>query len=265
MKKDYLLPSPILSEYIDRYWTWESNNNESIILPHIFPGTGVEFMFHYKDSFKNFPKSHILCPRNNSEYVLEQNGSIGFISVRFKSWAFPYFSKIPTDQLVNQVIDAHEIWPVKGKKVEEEIGSAANFYERTVILNTFFESLLKKDINQNLDIDWAINCLYYNYNNININELISETEMSTRSFQRKFKSSVGISAKAFQKITRFQTIYKRSLLHKKYPSIDSILKAGYYDQAHFNKDVNSLTGSNPTAVISDINFLAHFYNTSIHK
>lgn len=265
IEKGFTLPSPILREFIDRYWFWENKEEGSVNLPKIYPGTGIELLFHYKMPFIDFPTSHTLCPRGKGHYKLSNADPIGFISIRFKSWAFPYFSNIPVDEIINRKITANNLWPVTGRIVEEKIKSATSFVERTEVLNMFFENLLTKDIKQSPEIDWAINYIYYNYNDVNINQVINDTNLSPRSFQRKFKRSVGINAKGFQKISRFQTILKNSLLDKTYPSLDSILKAGYYDQAHFNKDFNSLTGYNPTSIITKSNFLAHFYNTSINQ
>ncbi len=84
MVKGYSVPSIMLSEYIDRYWFWESDIKEKVILPTIYPGSGTELIFHYKEPFKDYPNSHILCPRNIDKYDLKQNNSLGFISVRFK-------------------------------------------------------------------------------------------------------------------------------------------------------------------------------------
>lgn len=263
MVKGHSLPSSILSEYIDRYWFWESENNESITLPQIYPGSGVELIFHYREPFIDYPNSHILCPRNMDKYNLKQDHPIGFISVRFKSWSFPYFTNIPTDKLIDQVVEIKDIWPHMGSCVEEELSCKTNFKDRTAVLNNFFETLLFNNNKSFTDIDWAINYIYYNYNSINIKNLISDTNISSRTFQRRFKSSTGVSAKRFHKISRFQTILKKSLLSRSYPTVGEILSAGYFDQAHFNKDFNSLTGKNPIQIISDKNFLAHFYNTSI--
>lgn len=265
MKKGFILPSNILSEYIDRYWYWETESGEQVSLPEIYPATGTEFIFHYNYPFKGFPKSHILCPRGKGQYNLKQNGSTGFISVRFKSWAFQYFSKTPTDIVIDKIIDAESLWSKKGKQLEEQIYSSSNLQERVNYLNIFFENQLINDLNQNLEIDWTINHIYYNYNkNLKIADIISDTNLSTRTFQRRFKCSTGINAKCFMKISRFQTLLKKSLISKTYPTIDILLSNGYYDQSHFNKDFNELTGCNPTTIISKSNYLTHFYNTSFN-
>lgn len=265
MKKGYTLPSPLLREYIDRYWFWESDIDETIKLPVIYPGTGIEVMFHYKTPFTGYGNSHILCPRVPNSYTINSSNPVGFISVRFKSWAFNYFSEIPADKLINSNVASADLWPGALDSIEEKIIRATDFIERTEILNTFFESILKKTRNRYRDIDWAINYIYYNHSSININEVINDTTISSRTFQRKFREATGVSAKQFQKIARFEKILKTSLLSRTYPGINRILSAGYYDQAHFNKDFRSLTGYNPTEIISDPNYLANFYNTSISE
>lgn len=262
MIKGFYIPSPKIIKYIDRYWFWESEINEVVTLPKIVPATGTEFIFHYNNPFKDYPDSHILCSREKGHYNFKQNGRIGFISVRFKSWAFKYFSKVPTYHISNMALSASDIWGNNGKILEEKVSLSSNNLERVEILNNFFEEIVENGFKVNPGIDWAVDYIYYNLNQLSINDVIYRSNLSSRTFQRNFKESVGISAKHFHKVSRFQTILKSSLLNNSLPTIDDILEIGYFDQSHFNKDFKLLTGENPTSLIRYTN-MAHFYNKSL--
>lgn len=262
MRKGFVLPSLELRPYIDRYWFWETENNESVELPSIYAGTGTEFCFHYHNPFKLYPNNHILCPRDNARYQINQNGKLGFLSVRFKSSAFKYFVNTPVDLLKNRILTATDIWDQNGAVLEDQFLNSKSFYDRVAVLNNFFEKKLVEGLKRNSSIDWAVDNIYYNYNNVSISDIIYETNLSSRTFQRRFKETVGVSAKEFHKISRFQTVLKKLLLNKEKPTLGFILDAGYFDQSHFNKDFKKLAGSCPSLILRNSN-LAHFYNTSL--
>lgn len=262
MVKGFVLPSPILRNYIDRYWYWESERDEIITLPKIYPGTGTELFFHYNSPFKGFSNSHYICPREKDSYILNQDGQIGFIAVRFKSSSFNIFTSIPIDVLKNKTVSIFDIWGNRGEILEESIQLADGIDKRVDILNCFFENILNSNRIYNRGINWAINYIYYNYNNLTIKDVISKSDLSSRTFQRKFKESTGVSAKEFHKISRFQSLLKVFLLDNRSPNLNLVLDSGYYDQAHFNKDFKQLSGDSPTKLLKSRN-LAHFYNKSL--
>jgi AraC-like DNA-binding protein len=71
--------------------------------------------------------------------------------------------------------------------------------------------------------------------------------ISERQLERRFLATVGVTPKRWQQLNRFHAAMMR-------PSnvetlIDTAMSAGYYDQAHFNRDVRRRTGMTPTALL----------------
>jgi len=60
-----------------------------------------------------------------------------------------------------------------------------------------------------------------------------------------FKSNVGLTPKAFSKITRFQKTIREIEASKKISWSGIAFDTGYYDQAHFINDFKNFSGFTP--------------------
>ncbi len=75
-----------------------------------------------------------------------------------------------------------------------------------------------------------------------------------RQMERLFKKHVGYSPKQYAKVVRFFHIYHQIIKSDSNLSIEAV-DAGYYDQAHFNKEFKKYAGSIPKERKK-----SHFYN-----
>jgi AraC-like DNA-binding protein len=79
---------------------------------------------------------------------------------------------------------------------------------------------------------------------VRIKELAGFLCISYDAFEKRFRKTVGTSPKQFSSIVRMKTIIsKRPQSHTLF---DLAIDAGYFDQAHFNKDFKLFTGQTPT-------------------
>lgn len=266
MKISNLRPHNKLLQYVDRYWLWE----DEMELPKIVPGTGTELMFHfyepviaYSDHGGNrVPNCHILLPRHVI-YHLKPTGRIGFIAVRFRAGTFHNFCNIPIGEMVDCFIDARHIWGREGIDLSHQVIEAKNLEQRIFIIEAFLLKCLYRFDKHEQGIDYMVNKIYYNHNQLKLTTISDELAISNRQFQRKFKESVGVSPKFFQRIARFEGILKYLLLNKQKDYLTIVLNSGYYDQSHFIKDFKTFTGEYPSLFLQEKNFMSHFYNKKL--
>jgi AraC-like DNA-binding protein len=86
----------------------------------------------------------------------------------------------------------------------------------------------------------------------NVNAVAVDLGMSERHLRRVFRETVGVSPKAFAKLTRFQRALRaaRQDGHASWASIAAA--AGYYDQAHLIAEFRAIAGVTPRALIGEI-------------
>ena len=173
----------------------------------------------------------------------------------------------PTFRFQNLIIITF-LFRIYGKKKETHLlEKFENLSDIDLKINTI-ETFLITAFNtyhstKNDKCDLIIDDLYYNFRSNSIRDLSIKANLSLRQFERNFKSQFGLSAKEFQKITRFQDVIKKILLTRNPDYLNTILDNGYFDQSHFIKEFKSLTQKTPLDYFKTENFESHFYHASI--
>ncbi|GGD25662.1 helix-turn-helix domain-containing protein [Hyunsoonleella pacifica] len=260
-------PISFLSKYIDRLYVFEKSSFDYFELPAVLPGTGLELVFYLGKPLsvnnKELPIAHTVCPRNMFSFDKEK--TVSFISVRFKSGAFRHFTSIPFSELNDNYYSVTSLWKTKGEQLLSKLKDLTNIDDKIKHIELFLEHVFHDYHNiKNDKWDFIIDDLYYNFSDNTIEKISQKANLSLRQFERAFKKQFGITAKEFQKITRFQEVTKRLLLNKSSDYLDLILKYGYFDQSHFIKEFKSLTSKTPLEYFTDDSFNSHFYHKSIN-
>lgn len=260
-------PVEALKNYVDRIYIFEKTASDKFKLPAVPPGTGLELLLHLDQPLKvnqnNLPRLHSVCPRKM--FYFDKNKKVSFISVRFKSGAFRHFSPVTFSELKDKFYSANSLWGVDGEILVEKLFTISTIENKIKEIEVFLIKVLNlyhNDKNDNWDM--IIEDLYYNFDSNSIKRLAEKACLSMRQFERAFKFQFGITAKEFQKITRFQNVVKHLLLNKETKYLQTILDNGYFDQSHFIREFKSLTKKTPKAYFNEEHFNNHFYHTSMH-
>ncbi|WP_299109871.1 helix-turn-helix transcriptional regulator [uncultured Tenacibaculum sp.] len=262
MSRTHYKPSKYLSNYIDRYFVCSQNKG----LPLILPGTGLELLFHLKDSLsitnKKLGVAHTICPRER--LLFDTTNNVNYISVRFHSGTFRHFTNIPHKYIVNHYLTVEDIWRNEGTELLSRLNDLSTIHKKIQLIDAFLCKQLVKNLNHE-PVNWnsAIKNLYKNYNTITLHELANHCNLSYRQFERNFKQHFGITPKKFQRITRLQKTVKNVLLSKSKHYLHTALDSGYYDQSHFIKEFKYFSGLTPSEYFVAENFDNHFYYKSL--
>ncbi|WP_349947420.1 helix-turn-helix transcriptional regulator [Lacrimispora sp. BS-2] len=83
---------------------------------------------------------------------------------------------------------------------------------------------------------------------VQVNEVARQSNYSERQLNRLFLTQIGMNIKNYARITRFNYVLRHI---QKSPCLFAALsqQAGYFDQAHFDKDFKSISGVTPEAYL----------------
>lgn len=266
MSKTSYKPHPVLSKYIDRYYTFEQSSKDIFQLPPIVSGTGLELLIHLKKPLSiegNLLESgHIMCPRKLIQF--QPTKQVSFISVRFKSGAFRHFTSIPFTELNNTYLSVQDLWGKMGTDLLKNIENQKEIHKKLHVLDQFLWKVLTT-FQQEKNIKWdpIIDQLYYHFDSKKIVDFSKRTQLSIRQFERNFKTQFGFTPKGFQRTARFQKTLKTVLLTKQNNYLSTALDHGYFDQSHFINEFKSFTHQRPKDYLNETNFNNHFYYKSL--
>lgn len=247
MKFDKYFPSDLLKNYI-KYYVVSENNLESEY--KVFPSSGLVIGFQYQGQLATIKENEIIkltsagiTGINDVYKVFKNSANIGTILVYFTEIGFTNFTSYPANELFNLSLSLDNIFDKnKVEEVENLLAMATTDNQRIKIVDQFFLSQLK-DIQTDKLIVEAIKLIYQSKGTIRIKELNEKLLISPSSFEKRFRKVVGISAKKFASIVRFNTILNH--LHQSKTLTEICYENNFFDQPHFIKEFKKFTGETP--------------------
>lgn len=272
MRRFHLLPAPPLRPYIDRLWGWESAPGETIALPTLLPGAGAELYFHYGRPFRHAgtaddgaalsampdTTAHLLCLRN-VPLGLAAMAEVGFIAVRFRTCMLARFTAVPAAELHDSPRDIADVWGAPGRLCAARVAAAGTHAERLALIQDFLLRQLRPERADAL-VEAAVATLYGSQGGVTIEQLAARLHLSRRQLERRFLATTGQTPAALRRLCRFHQTVRALLLAPGASGLDTALRHGYFDQAHFIHDFRALARTTPRRYLLRARGMTHFYN-----
>ena len=160
------------------------------------------------------------------------------------------FSNINQKKISNKFCSLYEIFGQPANELEKQIQHETVLESKLFILQQFLVHCIN-NTNPDYVFDFCIQHIYHNLEVSTIKELEELTGYSSRWLNHKFEYRLGISAKTFKSIVRFQTN-----LHTLASNLRNTIKYNsfydyYYDQSHYIKEFKRFAGTTPHKFIND--------------
>lgn len=254
-----------LKKYIDCFWAGDVEgfpNKPNTF--HSIASSKMELLFFYcgdyvtKDMNGNMQKvfkAGFYGHTTDYNHYFASTAKTSIFGIRFLPLALLTLFSIPANELTNQIIDINTLLGSQGNELEEKIFEAKTFLKKVNIITDYFNNRLKSLHIRYLTTENALLKIQQTKTQISIPELVSQSYLSQRQFERNFKDLSGFSAKTYLKLVRFERLVETVTLKKKFyeNSFTNIaLDLGYYDQAHLNHHFKEFTGVTPTTYFSNI-------------
>ncbi len=229
-------PSPTLSNFIAFFWKIENKSNNFLQYQIIPDGTVdlVADLFGYsqlKVSISQPIPLELPIPPHNTVW-----------GIRLYPAVFTAIFGIPMTELQSFYwVDFEDLLPQSTAFLSEELAFYTNLTYKKNIFEYFLIHFLE---NKKIKIDNRLfNILEYIYKN-NGNIAIEKNKLlciSPRQLRRLFNEYIGFSPKTFSNVVRMQNTVQSLQNHN-----FSFYDMGFYDQAHFIREVKKFTNYNPT-------------------
>jgi AraC-like DNA-binding protein len=172
-----------------------------------------------------------------------------FFNILFQPGALFRLIGLPRYELTNTFIDAESVLSNQIKALTEQLKNADSYAELIQQAESFISLLIRRSRKEAHGIDRAAQLLLQNTSPISIDWLASQSCLSTRQFERKFKERMGVTASQLARIARFE---KAFVLKNAQPQLDWLsvaIQCGYYDYPHLVRDYKAFTGLTPASFL----------------
>ena len=247
-----ILPPSCLRNYVRFFWTLEDHdkNQTSRAFRTIADGCpGLIFQSSDEGTFYQSDKKLpgiFLYGQFTAHTELQATGRLSAIGVFFRPNALKAVFGLDAGILTDSCIDANSIAVRHGMDVQEQLLNATTTTDKVNILSSWLLTLVHKNDKQtDPGVQYAISSIADSKGSIPLKQLQQTLQLSERSFERKFRSAVGLTPKLFARICRFQASLQQ-LRNNNYTKLSDIaFENDYADQSHFIRAFREFAGFSP--------------------
>lgn len=247
-------PADNLRKYIYCYWVTPLPTailTNQIIIPRneiVIPDGCIDLLLGTAKDGKSC-RNVLVGTMSKGTVVNMEYSDIQTFGIRFYPGGLQAF----INENANEFTDTMELVDSIGQDVFirfiDKVSNIQGIYNKVRFANYYFTLNMKQSIPWE---DKFQNMIYNIYNAkeiIRVKDIAMREVISEKQVTRIFNNRVGVSAKTFMKIIRFQNALKMINAKKTGKLVDIALEAGYYDQSHFIRDFYNFTGITPSEYI----------------
>ncbi len=248
-------PSLSLSRLVQTYWTGDFNlYAEDNVMQSVLPNGCIELIIHLttdhceliKDNAWGITPDFTLIGLQTQAYQVRFKRRVQVFGIRFNPESIYTIFGVPASSFTAAFGSSKDILGQKFADYCSRIREAASTDERIVLTENF---LLQHLANQSGNRDYvriALEIIRKHNGRIRLDELMKQVYISPRQLQREFKNRMGITAKEYMRLSRFNAIQKYMLGADHLNLTGLCYKQGFADQSHFIREFKLLAGANPS-------------------
>lgn len=251
-KIEIVPPSPVFQPYIEYYKDIVTDAHGRF---KCVPNTNEEIYFNFKKMTLQSGNRYLLANpdvyfgglheyEQNAFSTLGNDVSGGFVIV-FKPNGIQKLFRLSNSEIFGYVIDGKNIFRDYSEKLWHELRDTSNIHQKKAKVETFLLRFIKSGFYYSSLIDHITDFIKSEKGMLTAGQISRAYNISSRSLQRKFRDRIGMSPKEYLQITRLN--YALQLIRKQDGNSLTRISylSGYYDQAHFIKDIKKICGFPP--------------------
>jgi AraC-like DNA-binding protein len=157
---------------------------------------------------------------------------------------------VPMHELTNRVVGLGDLLGPTAPLLVERLAETADWTEQFELLDAALARRLSETAASAPEVAWAFDRLRASGGRTSVAALTGELGWSRRRLGEAFRDQIGLSPKLLARILRFERVVARLRVEDPQRWADVAYDAGYYDQAHFNRDFRELAGTTPSAFLA---------------
>lgn len=248
-----------LAPYVNCIMIGEDSNTDSHTNIPLYADGYPGIMFQQsKKGFYILPKKKklselFLYGQTLKPISLNVEGSHRYIVVQLYPFASRYLLNIDPKELNDECFDLFQIKYLDIQRFQNQLTETINLNNQVKIIMSLMRELIHShSINKNDKIQKAISIIINSKGQIKIKALLKQIHATERTFERNFKSYVGLTPKQFARIIQFQSSLNEISKAEFQKFTDIGFDSGFTDQSHFIKTFKSYTGQTPSSYYKNL-------------
>ncbi len=184
-------------------------------------------------------------------FLFEYPTPVRLVGVHFKPWGISPFIDIPATELRNRWVPVDAVWHRSLDRIRNQVGEIASATETLKVLEEELRSRLSEAPSSGLVlVQHTGGRLETSHGAVPVGALTDAVGVSGNHLAAQFKAHVGVTPKRVARIYRFARLILSVDALGPVDWSDLAQMAGYFDQAHFNREFKDFTGHTPTEYLA---------------
>lgn len=252
MEYQKILPPPQLSGHICYFWVLESGAGKDLpktfkTIPDGLPGLiyqQPENGVFYQEG-EQLP-SMFLYGQSTKPANIRISGSFRTIGIYFYPYALQSVFGFSAKELTDSSMDIAALARGQGIPMLEQLGAGISMETKVKILTSFISQQVDRySKSENALLPYVVSKIIKSKGTVSVKDLLLETGLTERTFERKFLQGVGIPPRSFARICRFQAALNQLRSADFDKLSDLAYENDYADQSHFIRVFREFTGFSP--------------------
>ena len=256
MNVTFIKPRPELASHIESLWIFDSATgfpatDRSIVAPNgcsrlIIPcQNSIVSVVNGQARVSREAGLYFSGNRDSATLISSSPRKTTFIGIEFfPQGAYPIFG-IPMTETVNRLCETDLLLARWSRPVRDALNDRQNVGEKVSVIQEQLIHLLRTNDRRNGIVDYCVQSLRATNGLMPIGKLAQKTGYSRRYLDMLFREHVGLAPKVLAGIFRFQKFYRRWAEGQPFDALKNDLYECYYDQSHFTKEFQRMTGHAP--------------------
>ena len=183
-------------------------------------------------------------------------GGTTVLGIRFRPGAALRWLRTPMSVIVGQAVDLADIWdPTVAGELCQRIGSASTVERQAAVLQQLLLQRLPELERPAQDAGEIFAAMASGADEVGgkISSLVDRLDISERTLRRRSHDYFGYGPKTLDRILRFQNFLSLVRLQGKQHMAGLAYEAGYADQAHLGREIQTLCGMTAGSFVRQIN------------
>ena len=196
-------------------------------------------------------RSYFVGPMTKYSELVTYTESIHMFGVRFLPCGLSCFTNLPLHEFVNSRVSTNEMKAVFDDTFIEKLGEQKHVTDRIRVVEEYLLAYLARHYQPaDSHVAMAVNMINHSKGKRSVRSLMDDVCLCQRHFERKFKHYTGFTPKEYSRIVKFKNAVELLRTTTSANLLTTAVDAGYYDLAHFSKEIKSMSGNTPASFLS---------------
>jgi AraC-like DNA-binding protein len=214
------------------------------------PRSEIQMVVRFGPSARNGLDVHAFGARQTVHRKLIRGGQRS-VTARLQLGASNAVLGVPAPEIAARIVALEDLWgQVATRRLCARLADARDTVDAAAVLESAIAERLATADGRHARARLAL-AAAERLASTNVNAVAADLGVSERHLRRVFRETIGVSPKAFAKLTRFHRALgaARQDVHTGWASIAA---AGYYDQAHLIAEFRTIAGVTPRALLREL-------------